>query len=248
MVDLRGVFRFQKSEFIDESVCIKHFQQELAKIFFYLEPEDRQKIRGVNREWRDVVNTVFGMKIRIKNSTSDLVKSCPYAVEVELNSMTQPFDSSGISFAQSVRKLVLSNIVVTYNLVSFLRACENITHLSFTNIILDQPINDPWSDYVINETNLIPLHSLDTLEIKCFTFVEGVMEILNFLVEKVTFATVKDVIVNVQNPPVIPYQLLLQRNPNPTTVHPLVKLLIKVRPTLNKFMIGRLGMSHLIVI
>lgn len=190
------------------------------------------------------MDIVFGMKIRVKNSTSDLVKVCPHAVEVELNSMTQPFES-GIAFAQTVRKLMLTNIVVTYNLVSFLNACANITHLGFTNVILDLPINDPWSQFGKDSTN-IPLDSLESLEIKCFTFTEGVVEIMNFLHDKVSFKRLKDVIINVQNPPVIPYQVMFQRNINPATTHPLVKLLVKLRPTLRKFLIGRPNMPTIL--
>jgi len=157
------------------------------------------------------------MKIRIKNSTSELISMCPNAIDVELHSMTIPFES-GISFAQSVKILRFTSIVVTYNLANFLRNCSTITALSFTNVVIDQPIGDEWSQKFWREET-VSLPFLEKIEIKCFSFTEGISDITRLLYDKFDFGNLKEICIFAQYPPTLPLELLFAENPDLTNVH-----------------------------
>jgi hypothetical protein len=196
-----------------------------------------------------VIDSSFGIKLRIKNSTSSLVTSCSDAVEVELNSMTIPFlDGSVIMFSRRIRKLIFSNIVVAYNLVSFLRACsDNLKFLSFGYIVLDQPISDSWESLVYQHKNEpISLPQLTTLEFRSLAFSDAVLEMFNFLADRVTFGALEDVIIQSQNPAVLPLQLIFSRAVTSTTLHPLLRILRNNIESLRKFAVGRSNVPTLL--
>jgi len=176
------------------------------------------------------------MKVRIKNSTNDLVRTCFWAIDVELASMTIPFEIPSIAFAQTLDSLTFSNILVTYNLTTFLQACCNISQLTFTNIVLDIAVNDPWTPH---QTDIIELKNLKTLEIKCWTFIDGVLEVMRFLSSRVSYGSLKEITVNSQNPPNLPLQSLFTEVLEMETMHPLLLLVKNNDRSLRKFTIGR---------
>ncbi|ODN01125.1 hypothetical protein Ocin01_05555 [Orchesella cincta] len=211
--------------------------EETAKIFAFLNVEERQKIRPVCRRWRKIVDEAFGMKIRIKNSTSELISMCPNAVDVELHSMTIPFES-GISFSQTVKILRFTSIVVTYNLANFLRNCSSITTLFFTNVVIDQPIGDEWSQKFWRE-DTVALPLLEKIEIKCFNFAEGISDITRLLHDRFDFGNLKEICILAQNPPTLPLELLFAETPDLANSHCILQLLWKNRASLTHFQIGR---------
>jgi len=172
----------------------------------------------------------------IKNSTHSLVSSCSAAVEVDLNSMTIPFpDDNLIAFANRINKLSFSNIVVTYNLISFLKACSNnLSHLCFSYIVIDQPFTE-WDSLHPQPNNLpISLPALRSLETKSLAFSDAVLELFNFLAEKVAYGALEEITIQAQNPAVIPLQLIFAHVVN-ETAHPLLRLIRKNRSSLQKF-------------
>lgn len=211
--------------------------QETRKIFAYLSLEERQKIRAVCVRWRKLVDEGFGNKIRIKNSTSELIFSCPYAFDVELHSMTIPFES-GISFALSVKFLRFTSIVVNYNLANFLRSCSGITSLFFTNVVIDQPVGDEWSQKFWKDDN-VSLPHLERIEIKCFNFTEGISDITRLLHDRVNFGSLKEICILAQNPPTLPLDALFAETPDLSNAHCILQLLWKNQASLVRFQIGR---------
>jgi len=206
------------------------------KIFQYLSINERHKIRLVCRDWRNIVNEGFGLKIRVRNNTSDLVKTCESAIEVELCSMTIPFPNGGIVFSNRLQVLKFTNIVVTYNVVNFLRECERIKSLSFLNVVIDIPMNDPWSSP--EEREILLLGNVESLDIQCFTFTDSIMELLVFLKDRVEFGALKEISVTARNPPVLPLHMLFTEGSQEDN-HVLLKLVANNLRSIRKFVVGR---------
>lgn len=211
--------------------------QLASKVFAFLSLEERQKTRAVCKRWKKVVDENFGMKIRIKNSTSDLIFSCPFAFDVELLSMTIPFES-GISFANTVKNLRFTSIVVTYNLSNFLRNCCGINCLTFTNVVIDQPVGDEWSNKFWRE-DIVSLPLLEKIEIKCFNFAEGISDITRLLHDRVQFGNLKDICILAQNPPTLAFESIFTETPDLSNAHCILQLLWKNQGSLQRFQIGR---------
>jgi len=213
--------------------------EQKSKIFAHLPSEERQKIRSVCMGWRNVINEIFGIKIRVKNSTNDLVMTSADAIDVELCSMTIPFKEN-IAFANRVEHLSFSNIVVTYNVICFLRECKNIKTLTFNSNVIDIPMAEQWNP-ASNE--LIPLQNLEVLEIHCWTFTDYVMDLLNFLKDKFSYGNLQQITVVSQNPPILPLHLLFSEESEIVEDNHVLLQLVKVNlETIRKFSVGRITM------
>lgn len=192
------------------TLCL-YFQVK-TKIFSLLSPLERQNLRPVCADWKDLIDEEFGIKLVVNNSTIEvLLQSGGFAVELELNSLTVPIDSIGVSFARRLHTLRFHNIVVTYNLLPLLKNfADTLQTLSFSHVIADLP--DQLQNYVTtvssDQSQLLHLPRLRELELNEWNMSDSVTALIEFLNSAVQYESLANIAILLQNPPMIPLQAL----------------------------------------
>ena len=108
-----------------------------AKIFSLLSPLERQQIRPVCTDWKELIDEEFGIKLRVNNGTAEILGvSSEFAVELELNSLTVPVDITGMIFTNKLHTLRFHNIVVTYNLFPYFSCASEFPYYFIISFIM----------------------------------------------------------------------------------------------------------------
>ena len=132
-------------------------------------------------------------------------------MELELNSLTVPVDSIGVSFARRLHTLRFHNIVVTYNLFPLLKNfADTLQTLSFSHIIADLPeqLQNYATTVGADQSQLLHLPRLRELELNEWNMSDSVMALIEFLNSAVQYECLSSISILMQNPPMIPLQAL----------------------------------------